>query len=318
MKLKWMRSRFPGGSAFIVALVAACGFPLFFPASQGAEIRSLHDFPEIVAEFGGMKFRRDDVLNTLRAGGRISAESSPEEAALWIRREVGEQVWRSLIEKMLADAGITPNKAGALAYLERLDAALPGEGLPGIPTSEFAARAADSDLQLKAALYDYFRRREPEAIRVSDREVAMLYQQERERFLLPAQMGIGVIEIPRSAGREKAETVRARLLQGENFFRVAAEVNPDGAKSSSEEILELLHEVAPGLAAGNVAPVFGNDEYWFVVRVSEKSPVRVISLEEAAPYLREEIAAVKAGRALERKLRDMLSKQPIVFHLNSF
>ena len=300
------------------ALAAVAFAGIFSLPVNGADAESLRGFPEIVAQCGEMKFHRDAVLNALRARGRISAESGMEEAALWIRREVGEQVWRSLIEKMLADEGITPNKAGALSYLERLDAALPGEGLPGIPKSEFAVRAADSDLQLKAALYDYFRRREPEAIRVSDREIAMLYQQERERFLLPAQMGIGVIELPRSAGREEAEAVRSRLLQGENFFRVAAEVNPDGAKSSSEEILELLHEVAPGLAAGNVAPVFGNDEYWFVVRVSEKSPVRVISLEEAAPYLREEIAAVKAGRALERKLRDMLSKQPIVFHLNSF
>lgn len=275
-------------------------------------------FPEIVAEFGEMKFRCDDVLSKLRARGHISAESTPEEKALWIRREVSEQVWRFLIEKMLAEGGVTPNKSGALAYLERLDAALPGEGLPGIPKSEFASRAADADLQLKAALYDYFRIREPEALHVSEREIAQLYQRERERFLLPAQMGIGVIELPRSAGREKAEAVRSRLLQGENFFRVAAEVNPDGVKSSSEEVLELLHDVAPGIAAGNIAPVFGNDEYWFVVRVSEKTPVRVISLEEAAPYLREEIAAAKAGRALERKLRDMLAKQPIVFHLNGF
>ncbi len=284
----------------------------FFPVIAGERV----ELPEIIAEFGGVQFKRDDVIAVLRQKKRIAPESGRAELILLLRREVEEQVWFSLIRKMLAEAEIEINEAGALAYLNRLDAALPGEGIPGIPRSEFAALAAEPGMQLKAALYEYFRRTDVEAIRVTGEEIEIFYNREKNRFQLPAQLGVGVIEIPYSAGKEAAETVRARLLQGENFFRVAAEVNPEGATTSSAEILEKLHGSAAHLSAGSIAPVFGNGKHWFVVRINQKEPVRYIPLAEAAPYLREELAAAKTGSALEQKLRATLEAEPVRFYFD--
>ena len=294
------RMGFAGIAAFLAAVCAGIG---------GEPPESV--LPEVVAVCGERTFRRDDVLRALRDKGRITAESGAEETALLVRREVEEQLWRTEILTMLAEGGIRPDRETALRYLERLDSMLPGEGLPGIPRAEFPARAGDSELQLKAAIDEYFRTVEP--LSVDDAEVFARYECDPGRFRIPAKLGFGVIEIPRREGRERAEALRARLLQGENFFRVAAEANPDGVTTSSSEILPRIGGISQNLLPGTILPVFGNDEYWFVVRIHSAIPPRRIPFEEAAPELREELFAARSAQMLERKLRERLSAHPIRF-----
>ena len=282
-------------------------------ASAGESSGGIWDFlPEVVATVDGKPIRRSELSVNLPAG------AVPDRAALvsLMRGAVEAKICLSLIDELLHSAGIVPSRELALEYLKQLNSLLP-RGIPGTPPERFSILASQPQFQLNAALHRCFARMAPDQIKVTEQEVETFYRLNQTQFLLPEQFDLGIIQFPVNlpAGREEAETVRSRLWQGEAFDRVAREVNPQGVTLDAGAIVQLLRREQPELKVNGISRPLRAGEFWVVVKLRGKTEPAFVPLETVAPYIREQLAAAKVGRALELYLRERMQKMKIEFHL---
>lgn len=282
-------------------------------ASAGESSGGIWDFlPEVVATVDGKPIRRSELSVNLPAG------AVPDRAALvsLMRGAVEAKICLSLIDELLHSAGIVPSRELALEYLKQLNSLLP-RGIPGTPPERFPQLASQPQFQLNAALHRCFARMAPDQIKVTDQEIETFYRLNQPQFLLPEQVDLGIIQFPasRPTAREEAETVRSRLLQGEAFDRVAREVNPEGVTLDAGAIVQLLRREQPELKVNGISRPLRAGEFWVVVKLRGKTEPAFVPLETVAPYIREQLAAAKVGRALELYLRERMQKMKIEFHL---
>lgn len=283
-------------------------------ASAGESSGGIWDFlPEVVATVDGKPIRRSELSVNLPAG------AVPDRAALvsLMRGAVEAKICLSLIDELLHSAGIVPSRELALEYLKQLNSLLP-RGIPGTPPERFSILASQPQFQLNAALHRCFARMAPDQIKVTDQEIETFYRLNQPQFLLPEQVDLGIIQFPasRPTAREEAETVRSRLLQGEAFDRVAREVNPEGVTLDAGAIVQLLRREQPELKVNGISRPLRAGEFWVVVKLRGKTEPAFVPLETVAPYIREQLAAAKVGRALELYLRGRMRTMKIEFHLD--
>ena len=292
--------------------VAALVFS-FAVVSAGEPGGGIWDFlPEVVATVDGKTIRRSELSVQLPPG------AVPDRAALipLMRRAIEAKICFALIDELLRSAGIVPSRELALEYLKQLNSLLP-RGIPGTPPERFPQLASQPQFQLNAALHRCFARMAPDQIKVTDQEIETFYRLNQPQFLLPEQVDLGIIQFPasRPTAREEAETVRSRLLQGEAFDRVAREVNPEGVTLDAGAIVQLLRREQPELKVNGISRPLRAGEFWVVVKLRGKTEPAFVPLETVAPYIREQLAAAKVGRALELYLRERMQKMKIEFHL---
>lgn len=292
--------------------VAALVFS-FAIVSAGEPGGGIWDFlPEVVATVDGKPIRRSELSVQLPPG------AVPDRAALipLMRRAIEAKICFALIDELLRSAGIVPSRELALEYLKQLNSLLP-RGIPGTPPERFPQLASQPQFQLNAALHRCFARMAPDQIKVTDQEIETFYRLNQPQFLLPEQVDLGIIQFPasRPTAREEAETVRSRLLQGEAFGRVAREVNPEGVTLDAGAIVQLLRREQPELKVNGISRPLRAGEFWVVVKLRGKTEPAFVPLETVAPYIREQLAAAKVGRALELYLRERMQKMKIEFHL---
>mgnify|MGYP004726054973 FL=1 len=292
--------------------VAALVFS-FAIVSAGEPGGGIWDFlPEVVATVDGKPIRRSELSVQLPPG------AVPDRAALipLMRRAIEAKICFALIDELLRSAGIVPSRELALEYLKQLNSLLP-RGIPGTPPERFPQLASQPQFQLIAALHRCFARMAPDQIKVTDQEIETFYRLNQPQFLLPEQVDLGIIQFPasRPTAREEAETVRSRLLQGEAFDRVAREVNPEGVTLDAGAIVQLLRREQPELKVNGISRPLRAGEFWVVVKLRGKTEPAFVPLETVAPYIREQLAAAKVGRALELYLRERMQKMKIEFHL---
>lgn len=283
-------------------------------ASAGESSGGIWDFlPEVVATVDGKPIRRSELSVNLPAG------AVPDRAALvsLMRGAVEAKICLSLIDELLHSAGIVPSRELALEYLKQLNSLLP-RGIPGTPPERFSILASQPQFQLNAALHRCFARMAPDQIKVTEQEVETFYRLNQTQFLLPEQFDLGIIQFPVNlpVGREEAETVRSRLLQGEAFDRVAREVNPQGVTLDALRVAASLRKEEPELKVGGISRPFRVDDFWVIVKLRGRTPSSFVPLEAVAPYIREQLAAAKVGRALELYLRGRMRTMKIEFHLD--
>lgn len=292
--------------------VAALVFS-FAIVSAGEPGGGIWDFlPEVVATVDGKPIRRSELSVQLPPG------AVPDRAALipLMRRAIEAKICFALIDELLRSAGIVPSRELALEYLKQLNSLLP-RGIPGTPPERFPQLASQPQFQLNAALHRCFARMAPDQIKVTDQEIETFYRLNQPQFLLPEQVDLGIIQFPasRPTAREEAETVRSRLLQGEAFDRVAREVNPEGVTLDAGAIVQLLRREQPELKVNGISRPLRAGEFWVVVKLRGKTEPAFVPLETVTPYIREQLAAAKVGRALELYLRERMQKMKIEFHL---
>ena len=273
--------------------------------------------PAIVATVDGHAVTRDAVVARLKNSGKLSPEGGPAAMRAAARQAAETEVYFFLLGRLLATENITPSEEAAARHLAELERLLP-HGLPTRESGEKARIAASENYRWNVALQEFLRRAAPEVIAVSDAEIEQVYRLNQDQFRLPEQYQFGVIRIPKSRAdaREAAETVRARLRQGEDFDRVAAETNPSGAELSETDLLRLLKQGDPALPAGSVSRLLENQEAYFLIKVKSKTPGRYIPLKDAAPYLRLQLRSEKTAKALETILRGELKKANVQFFID--
>lgn len=157
----------------------------------------------------------------------------------------------------------------------------------------------------------------------TEQELVAYYQAERERFRVPEQVRIAQIRLDMShdGGHEEtqrqAESVRARLVAGEDFGQIAREVS-DGPEKEQGGVVE--QPVARGsrakefddavfpLQAGEPSPVFMEGDSHYVVKVLERMAERVRTYDEVRAEVADTLRAEREKRVYgERRDRTLFT-----------
>lgn len=294
----------------------SASIPALFLAASLFAAGEFDSLPEIVAAVDGKAITREAVIARLRKNGMSFSEENRASLPAAAKSAAETEIYFYLLGRLLAAEGISPSEKAAAEKLEELEKAVPN-GMPDQVRKELRKLAGSEHFLWNVALQEYFAKVAPEVIAVSPVEVEQRYRLTQEEFRLPEQYQLGVIRVRKSRpeARELAETARARLLQGEDFDRVAAEIDPDAEMLPDAEIIEILRQGDPSLPLHSVSRILENDDAFFLIKIKSKTPGRFIPLEQVAPYLRLQLASEKSGRALELLLRRELRKADVRFFI---
>ena len=268
--------------------------------SNGRPIRRGELPAEVATQLAKLKWDRDSVLirRILRSG-------------------VDEVVFRRLLDEEFGRYGIAPSRATAERYLAGLLRLMPPTARVNFER-EISPRLDDPDFQLKAAVHLYLECRfSPVSLAVSAAEIRRYYELNRLRYRRPEHWDIGVIRIGRDRANsaEIAASARARLLQGENFERVAGEVDPEGVggKSTPGELRRLFAPELAAMSPGDISRVIDARDAYYILLLRDRKIGGEIPIEEAAPFIVMEISAAKDAMALRKVLTEALSAKRTVY-----
>jgi parvulin-like peptidyl-prolyl isomerase len=159
-----------------------------------------------------------------------------------------------------------------------------------------------------------------EKISVTEEESRAYYESHRSEFTTPAEITLReiFIEVPQDergvnvaaddAGREKAEDVRHRLLAGEPFARLAADVSAAPSKANGglvgplkeEDLAPALQKQINAMKVGDISEVMRVARGYQVLKLESRSETKSRSFDDA----REDISR----RVAERKMQGELLK----------
>ena len=290
-------------------------FPLLLHSLSALEVDAL---PGILASCNGKPVARDEVVAELKSP--LSALKLPEDRdkiEKLIRRAVDNVICRRILDEQLAAAELRPSRALALEYINAAMA-------PLAPAAKLALERGllphvdDGAFQLKAAthllLVRVFGR---DRMEVASGEVERFYELNRSRYSKPDRWDVGVIRIgsEKKDAVEAAEAARARLLQGEPFERVAGEYDPEGSGKNvpAEKLHVFFTRELSRMAEGDVSPVLRAADGLYVLQLRRRKIGGVMSLDEAEPYIRIELSALKDTLALRRFLAERFRASKIVY-----
>lgn len=168
--------------------------------------------------------------------------------------------------------------------------------------------------------------------KVSEEELRSYYEKNKEKFQEPAAIRARhiLIEVPQNATPEqerealkKAEELRARLLKGEDFAKLARKYSADpGTKERGgdlgfftkgqmvKEFEEVAFSLKPGEISRPVRTAFG----YHLIKVEEVRAGKQKSFEEVKEKVRQEVIASKEEEALQRALKELQKRYPTKIH----
>lgn len=141
-------------------------------------------------------------------------------------------------------------------------------------------------------LYDYIMDREVYSwIRITTDSVKRYYETHPEEFVEPERVQVRHILASTRAGAERA---RERVLGGEDFAKLAAEVSIHGSKSqgglmppfSRGTYQPSFEQAASALKVGELSPVVETDLGFHVIEKTAEKPARVLAYEEVGERIR--------------------------------
>ncbi len=170
----------------------------------------------------------------------------------------------------------------------------------------------------------------PEQIQelLTSREAAAraLYEQRLETYDVPEQVHARHILLrlePAAAPeavaerQKQAEALRAQIVAGEDFAKLASSVSEDpGSKESGGDLgffkrgqmVKPFEDAAFALQAGELSPVFRSDFGFHVLHVEERKPAQLRTFDDVKAELASEILGSEAARAQAQATADRLAE----------
>ena len=170
-------------------------------------------------------------------------------------------------------------------------------------------------------------------ISINEDEAKAYYEAHKNEFSSPSSLTLReiLVEVPTSErgvnaaqddeAKDKARSLRNRLMAGEPFARLAAEASDAGSKANGGLIGPLNHdELAPALQTiidkmqvGDVSEPIRTQRGYQLLKLEERTEVKVKSLEEARNEIGERIGNGKMQAAREKYLDKLRSEATIVW-----
>lgn len=261
--------------------------------------------PEIPATVDGQPVSREEVIR------RLPPDWNGLDRKLTLRA-IQEAIYAKIIRDALSAAGERPNETTTQQALREFNTLLPSD-MPKRSEEEILTLAKSPDLQLNTALHRYFMKIQPELMAISDAEIEEFYRLNQMKFITPASVTLGIIQIAKSRknAEELARDTRARLQQGENFDRVAKEISPNGSTAPTSELMSLFQSNVPQPKKNMITPILQDNDNFFIIKVKELQPATSIPLQKIEPFLRAQLEARRTGEVLELFLKRELMLRKI-------
>lgn len=166
-------------------------------------------------------------------------------------------------------------------------------------------------------------------VNVTDEAVKEFYDSNPDYFKRPAQVHARHIlfTVEEGAGAEaeaaakaKAEAALKRARAGEDFAELAKELSegpsaPRGGDLgffSQDQMVEPFGEVAFSLEPGQISDLVKTRFGYHIIKVEEKRPAGVVSLDEARPRIEQVLAQQQVAGELEKMVEGLRAKAEIV------
>ena len=223
-------------------------------------------------------------------------------------RELGMALGDEQYESIVANIRTSNN----LTDEAQFEAALEQEGL--------TAETLRSTLERQVLATEAERTEVVDKIVVTEAEAQAYYAEHSEDFTTPAAVTLReiFIEVPVTArgisvaeddaAREEAEAIRARLVAGEPFPRLAAELSDAPSRANGGligpigvgELAQSLQDQLAGMAVGGLTEVIRTPSGYQILRLETRTQTQIRTFEEARADIGEEVGSAKmAGERLK-------------------
>jgi parvulin-like peptidyl-prolyl isomerase len=170
-------------------------------------------------------------------------------------------------------------------------------------------------------------------VSVTEEEARAYYQAHAGEFTTPAEMTLReiLIDVPvtdrgvnvaqQDEAQAKAEEIRQRLLAGEPFARLAAEVSASPSKANggligplkSDELAPQLRQLLEKLKVGEVAEVLATPRGFQILKLESRTDTRIQTFEQARSAINSRIGEPKSRVALMTYLDGLRAQATITF-----
>jgi peptidyl-prolyl cis-trans isomerase SurA len=233
---------------------------------------------------------------------------------------LGDEQYRDILENMKKSSNITDDA--------QFQAALKQEGL------------TEADLRRnieRSMMVTQVQRNEVvQKIGVTEEEARAFYEAHRSEFTTPSEMTLReiLIEVPSSdkgvnvaqddEARAKADEIRQRVVAGEPFARLAAELSASASKANggligpirSDELAPQLRQMLDKLKVGEVAPVVRTTLGYQILKLESRTETKIRTFEDARAAIADRVVESKRRAALQKYL-DVLREQASIVWRNT-
>ncbi|GEM_PF-3618950 len=262
-------------------------------------------FPDPIGEFRGKAIPRSAVEEQLKNIGDLAPEDHTGRRAA-LRKALEEFCGSLIVEEIFSMPEYRDGRAAAKRYIAEAH-------LDEVTTSELQKQAESPEFIRKAILHLFLADHYGEAIfEVNDIDIETFYRQNIERFRIPENVVFAIIAVD---DREEAETLHARLLQGENFERLAQE-SDDGRKrpQPTAEELAFLRLTAEKMKLHAISPVLTHRNRYFILKLQQRVPSRFTPLAKIKDSLKMELVALLEAKYLEKYLAEEIDAGNLILH----
>lgn len=266
------------------------------------------ELPSVLARFDNieLKSERFRLFN-------IPLQEPQRRAAL--KKLVDTEVYLIITRQLLARSGIAPDIKTAGQYIHMRKQQFPAQQASSF-FKNMERSITQPEFQLKCALYFTFYAAVPATVEPDESEINRHYLLNKRKFRRPVNSTLALFRAGSNdrQGKEKARLILSRLRQGEDFYVLARQFDPEGQKERKKPSPEMqpyfkkIMELPPGGADAVETP-----RGIFIVKVISRDPETYHSLEEMRPYITEMLASARLKNTLEQYIREIVSKKPIQY-----
>lgn len=282
-----------------------------FALSAAVALSAAETASGFLAEWNGQKIFRSDVLALVPAENRTG---DPADAPDVWKKAVNETVYRRILLGFLTAEKAPPSYEEALSFLEKFGKLMSADAQTGLDARR-QELARHPDMQLNIAFFQYLNRKCPDRMNITDEEAAAAYRAAPQRLARPTRIVYGFLQFDGdvTAAEKKAWSARARLLQGGDFDRLAAEINPKGVHNLPPELADALLKAFPKPQKLQVSSPITIRQKVYLVQIREYEPRRLCTLEESLPFWRFQLAMKRVSLFMQNLLQKELERRPIIY-----
>ena len=189
------------------------------------------------------------------------------------------------------------------------------------------------DIERRMMIEQVQRQEVTSKISATEEESRAYFETHRAEFTTPSELMLReiLIEVPTSdrgvnvaqddEARAKAEEVRQRLLKGEPFPRLAAEVSGSPSKANGgligpihmDELAPQLQQLLSTLKVGDIAEIIRTTRGYQILKLESRTDVKSRSFEEARNDIGRRVIEGKARVALQKYLDQLRGQATIIW-----
>lgn len=279
-------------------------------------LQTFSGYPDVPVTFGKHQLTKKDIVRLLLEKHPDFEDYSYPELNDAAQRVIDDEIYYILCREFLSDAGFTPSRESAYKYLADAMKKFPPE-LKKLKyhNNTIHSLAADRELQLSVALQNYLRKKNPQAINVTDEEVEYFYRVNQNIFMHDAKIDIGFIAVAKNTpdALTVINNAHSLLQQGVHFDRLANKINKNLPEDffDKKQFPPEMAAYAAKLPVNEPSKVLEFPKYYAIIRINHKQEPSYIPLKNAAFFIRNELESRKSGIFLEQLLYDLLKKYPV-------